>query len=71
MSDSIEDYYKRVKGMQLKNPAIIGFGISDSKSFNKACEYANGAIVGSAFVKLLGEENYLEKIPGFVKAIKS
>lgn len=70
VSDSIEDYYKRVKAMQLKNPAIIGFGISDNKSFNKACEYANGAIVGSAFVKLLGEENYLEKIPGFVKAIR-
>jgi tryptophan synthase alpha chain len=71
VSDSIEDYYKRVKAMQLKNPAIIGFGISDSKSFSKACEYANGAIVGSAFVKLLGEDNYLEKIPAFVKTIKA
>jgi tryptophan synthase alpha chain len=71
VSDSIEDYYKRVKAMQLKNPSIIGFGISDSKSFNKACEYANGAIVGSAFVKLLGEDNYLEKIPAFVKSIKA
>jgi tryptophan synthase alpha chain len=71
VSDSIEDYYKRVKAMQLKNSAIIGFGISDSKSFNKACEYANGAIVGSAFVKLLAEENYLEKIPSFVKSIKA
>jgi len=71
VSDSIEDYYKRVKAMGLKNPAIIGFGISDSKSFSKACEYAAGAIVGSAFVKLLAETDYLEKIPGFIKAIRA
>lgn len=70
LSDSVEDYYKRIRAMQLRNPAIIGFGISDNKSFSKACEYANGAIVGSAFVKLLGEENYMEKISGFVKAIR-
>src|ERR1700749_1694715 len=70
VSVNIEDYYKRVKAMDLKNPAIIGFGITDNKSFNKACEYAAGAIVGSAFVKLLGTENYLEKIPAFIKSIR-
>jgi len=70
VSVNIEDYYKRIKAMQLKNPAIIGFGISDETSFKKACEYAGGAIVGSAFVKLLGTENYLDKITGFVKTIK-
>jgi tryptophan synthase alpha chain len=70
VSDSIEGYYKRVKAMQLKNPTIIGFGISNNETFTKACEYANGAIVGSAFVKLLGEDGYLEKIPGFVKSIR-
>jgi tryptophan synthase alpha chain len=70
VSVNIEDYYRRIKAMKLNNPAIIGFGISDNKSFSKACEYASGAIVGSAFVKLLGTEGYLEKIPGFVEAIK-
>ncbi|MDB5122188.1 MAG: tryptophan synthase subunit alpha [Mucilaginibacter sp.] len=70
VSVNIEDYYKRIKAMQLKNPAIIGFGISDDKSFKKACEYAAGAIVGSAFVKLLGTEGYLDKIQGFVKSIR-
>ncbi len=70
MSTNIEDYYKRVKAMQLKNPTIFGFGIKDNVSFRKACEYANGAIVGTAFVKLLGEDNYLDKIPGFVKSIR-
>jgi tryptophan synthase alpha chain len=71
LTDSIEGYYTRIKGMELKNPTIIGFGISDHKSFSKACEYANGAIVGSAFVKLLAQDNYMDKIPAFISNIKS
>ncbi|WP_100341352.1 tryptophan synthase subunit alpha [Mucilaginibacter auburnensis] len=70
VSANIEEYYQRVKDMQLNNPTIIGFGITDKASFSKACEYANGAIVGSKFVKLLGEENYLEKIPKFIQSIR-
>jgi tryptophan synthase alpha chain len=70
VSDSIEAYYIRVKAMELKNPTIIGFGISDNATFTKACEYAKGAIVGSKFVKLLGEDGYLNKIPAFIKSIK-
>jgi tryptophan synthase alpha chain len=70
VSSGVEDYYKRIKAMHLKNPVILGFGITDNKSFKKACEYASGAIVGSAFVKLLGTDNYMEKIPEFVKMIR-
>ena len=70
VSDSIEGYYNRVKAMQLNNPTIIGFGISNNETYTKACQYANGAIVGSAFVKLLGEDGYMEKIPAFVKSIR-
>ena len=36
--------------MKLKNPTVIGFGISDNATFENACKYANGAIIGSAFV---------------------
>lgn len=70
VSDSIEGYYQRVKSMNLKNPTIIGFGISNNETYTKACQYANGAIVGSAFVKLLGEDGYMDMIPGFVKSIR-
>jgi len=70
VSSNIEDYYKRIKAMELKSPSIIGFGISNSDNFSKACEYASGAIVGSAFVKLLAQDNYLAKIPAFVKSIR-
>jgi len=70
LSNTIEGYYERVKAMQLKNPTIFGFGITNNQSFRKACEYASGAIVGTAFVKLLGTDNYMDKIPGFVKYIR-
>jgi tryptophan synthase alpha chain len=71
VSDKIEDYYKRVKAMELKNPLIIGFGISNKATYQKACEYASGAIVGSAFVKYLASRSdYLNGISEFVKGIK-
>ena len=71
VSDDIENYYKRIKAMQLINPAIIGFGISDKVSFDKACEYARGAIIGSKFVKLTGEPDYLDKLRSFVESIRA
>ena len=70
VSDNIEGYYKRIKDMELKNPSIIGFGISNADNFNKACEYAGGAIVGSAFVKLLAQADHLSQIPAFVRSIR-
>ena len=70
VQEQSESYFKRIKDMDLKNPLIIGFGIHKRDTFEKATHYANGAIVGTAFVKLLAEENYLEKIPGFISAIK-
>lgn len=46
-------YFSRIKAMKLKNPLMVGFGIGDRKSFNEACEYASGAIIGSAFISHL------------------
>jgi tryptophan synthase alpha chain len=71
VSDQSDAYFSRIKSMNLKNPSMIGFGISDQKSFNKAAEYTRGAIVGSAFVKFLDTENALERIPEFIKSIRS
>lgn len=48
-----EDYFKRINSMNLKNPRLVGFGVSNKATFNSACEYSCGAIVGSHFVKLL------------------
>lgn len=51
------EYLKRLQGMDLKNPGLTGFGISDADSFSLACRYSQGAIIGSAFVKRLGEKS--------------
>ncbi|WP_425392173.1 tryptophan synthase subunit alpha [Ekhidna sp.] len=64
------DYYQRIQSMNLKNPQLIGFGISDKETFDTACTYANGAIIGSAFIKQLNEDSSEEAIKKFVKGIK-
>ncbi|MES2873352.1 MAG: tryptophan synthase subunit alpha [Bacteroidota bacterium] len=71
VSDDADAYFKRIKDMNLKNPTMIGFGISDQKSFDKAAEYTRGAIVGSAFVKTLAEQGAIAKIPAFIRSIHS
>lgn len=62
------DYFTRVNELNLNNPRLIGFGISDRATFDNACQYASGAIIGSAFVKALAQPGSLEtKIADFVK----
>ncbi|MEJ7694828.1 tryptophan synthase subunit alpha [Daejeonella sp.] len=70
VSNEGDAYFQRIKDMELKNPTMIGFGISDQKSFSKAAEYTRGAIVGSAFVKFLGTDKALNRIPEFLKSIR-
>ncbi len=70
VSNEADAYFSRIREMNLKNPTMIGFGISDQKSFNKAAEYTRGAIVGSAFVKFLDTENALQRIPEFINSIR-
>jgi tryptophan synthase alpha chain len=64
-------YFERVKALNLKNPTMIGFGISDKPSFDKACRYASGAIIGTAFIKALAKDGDVRDITStFVKNIK-
>lgn len=55
ISDKQLAYFERVDAMSLHNPRLIGFGISNRESFQTACRYANGAIIGSAFIQALGQ----------------
>ena len=48
-----EQYLKKLKGLNLKNPVLVGFGIKDKGTFETACKYANGAIIGTAYIKAL------------------
>jgi tryptophan synthase alpha chain len=62
------NYFKRISRMNLKNPLITGFGISDKKSFNEATSYSNGGIIGSAFIKHLKTKG-ISKIDKFIQSI--
>jgi tryptophan synthase alpha chain len=46
-------YFRRIRAMQLKNPRLIGFGISNKETLEAAQAHAAGAIVGSKFITLL------------------
>ena len=65
------DYFEKLRSLKLKNPLLIGFGISTAASFGVASQFATGAIVGSAFIQTLKSASDLgQEIHGFVKAIK-
>lgn len=66
------DYFDRLHKMNLKNPYLIGFGISNHETFATASKYGAGAIVGSAFVDLLKNSNDLNTdITRFVKSLRA
>ena len=65
-------YFERIAAMQLKNPRLIGFGISDRRSYETAARYANGAIIGSAFIRALrdGSPDVETATEAFVRRIR-
>ncbi len=66
-----EDYFEKINNMQLKNPTLIGFGIKDKTTFDVACKYANGAIIGTAFINAIDHSKDLNKdIHSFIENIK-
>ena len=46
-------YFERLHKMALRNPVLVGFGIKDKASFAATCQYANGGIIGTAYIKAL------------------
>ncbi len=65
-------YFERIAALNLTSPRLIGFGISDRESFETACRHAQGAIIGSAFIRSLAGatdvaaagRNFVRKIRG-------
>jgi tryptophan synthase alpha chain len=47
-------YFLRLQEMGLKNPVLVGFGIKDKETYTEACKHTNGVIIGSAYIKALG-----------------
>ena len=70
LSGGQKEYFERIHSIGLKSPRLIGFGISSAEAFRNACQYANGAIVGSAFVNALGTDAPVkEKVSRFISSL--
>lgn len=68
--DTYEDYFQKISVMNLKNPRLIGFGIANRDNFRQACLHANGAIIGSSFIRAISKPGTLkENIQQFVSGI--
>jgi tryptophan synthase alpha chain len=63
------DYFNRIRQMNLKTPTIVGFGISNSVTYQAAIKESDGAIIGSAFIKFL-EHKGVKHIPEFIQSIR-
>ncbi|WP_109438919.1 tryptophan synthase subunit alpha [Aquimarina sp. AU119] len=64
-----QKYFERIQSLNLKNPQIVGFGISNNETFMQATKTSQGAIIGSAFIKHLTHQG-VDKIGDFVKEIR-
>lgn len=64
-------YFEHVRALGLRNKRMIGFGVKDGAGFEHACAHANGAIIGTAFVKYIKEHGVSdESVAVFIKGIK-
>jgi len=69
--ESKQAYFTRVAAMKLRNPLMVGFGISNKATLEAASARTNGAIVGSKFIQLLGEKNSPdEAVKGLLEALQ-
>lgn len=67
-----ETYFKNLQSLQLKNPFLIGFGISSNQTYSKANQYSSGAIIGSAFINLIRDSSDLKAdVSQFIRSIRS
>ena len=72
VSELLQSKVSVVKESVTKNPLLIGFGIKGQKEFSKACELANGAIIGSSFIELLlVSHNFKKDIAEFTSVVKT
>ena len=67
--NSQDEYFKRIGAMNLKAKLMVGFGISNAKTYQAATAYSKGAIIGSAFIKHL-ETNGANSVADFISKIR-
>src|SRR6187399_562243 len=67
----VNAYLQKLKSLNLSNPVLVGFGIKDKTTFETACANANGAIIGTAYIKALAEPGNVADITRkFLETIK-
>jgi tryptophan synthase alpha chain len=71
INDIQTTYFQKINQMRLSTPKMIGFGISDKETFDTANKYAQGAIIGSAFIRQLTKDASDQAIHQFVHSIIS
>ena len=72
ISDEQRAYFERIEAMNLQSPRLIGFGIHNNQTFETACQFSDGAIVGSAYIRALGKDEDLEKTTAsFIHQLKN
>ena len=66
-----EAYFKKLRDMGLLNPVLVGFGIKDKETFESACKYTSGAIIGSAYINALKDTNDINQTTkDFINTVK-
>ncbi len=71
ISPAQKAYFGRIDALNLNNPCLIGFGISDNATYRTACDFSRGAIIGSAFIRAVDQAGELDdNIDTFVKMIR-
>lgn len=70
IQDQQKKYFNKIKNMQLLSPSLIGFGIHDRQTYDIACSHSDGAIIGSAFIRAIDENNLSGSISTFIQSIK-
>lgn len=64
-------YLEKVYSLQLKNPTLVGFGISNSDDLKIVNQYAEGAIIGTAFINAISSGEIRSNISTFIQSLKS
>ena len=65
-----EPYFKKMASFPFKRKTMIGFGIHDHDTYTQACKYADGAIIGSAFIRHIEKNHSKANILEFINLIK-
>ncbi|HEY8398620.1 MAG TPA: tryptophan synthase subunit alpha [Flavihumibacter sp.] len=68
--DLVQQYLQRLQSYKLNNPVMVGFGIKDKASFDAATAHANGAIIGTAYIKALeGSRDIVQSTKAFLETV--